>query len=116
MDRDRANEEKEWDSSSEGSESEDDEDVILIPVKTDGSFVRVSVSELPDDANVILDILKAELAPLNIWLKIAVSVPFVFDELYHLRSEFRFSTSSKAKSSNSNKYSWRVRPKVCLPK
>lgn len=45
---------------------------ILIPVHGSDESVRVKVSELPKDANDIVDILKAELAPLDVWLQFAV--------------------------------------------
>jgi hypothetical protein len=50
----------------------DTEEAILIPVHGSDESVRVNVSELPKDANDIVDILKAELAPLDVWLKFAV--------------------------------------------
>lgn len=45
---------------------------ILIPVQGSEEVVEVQVSELPDDANDIVDILQAEMAPLDLWLKFAV--------------------------------------------
>eukprot|EP00005_Dracoamoeba_jomungandri_P008714 CAMPEP_0174270756 /NCGR_PEP_ID=MMETSP0439-20130205/45618_1 /TAXON_ID=0 /ORGANISM="Stereomyxa ramosa, Strain Chinc5" /LENGTH=1018 /DNA_ID=CAMNT_0015360281 /DNA_START=21 /DNA_END=3074 /DNA_ORIENTATION=+ len=49
------------------------DDEILIPIRQSEEFVRVSVEELPDlDVQYIIDILKAELAPLDVWLKCAV--------------------------------------------
>ncbi len=52
----------------------EEEDAIMIPVHSSDEFVRVNISELPKDANDIMDILKAELAPLHIWLRFAVQV------------------------------------------
>jgi tetratricopeptide (TPR) repeat protein len=45
---------------------------ILIPVQGSEEVVEVSCAELPDDANDIVDILQAEMAPLDLWLKFAV--------------------------------------------
>lgn len=45
---------------------------IMIPVRDSEEFVTVSKDELPPDANDIIDILKAEFAPLDIWLQFAV--------------------------------------------
>jgi hypothetical protein len=55
-----------------GGGAQDTEEAILIPVHGSDESVRVNVSELPKDANDIVDILKAELAPLDVWLKFAV--------------------------------------------
>lgn len=45
---------------------------LLIPVKNSTQEVEVFVDELPDDVNDIIDILRAEVAPLDVWLKFAV--------------------------------------------
>ncbi|CAI5725857.1 hypothetical protein KXD40_002028 [Peronospora effusa] len=45
---------------------------LLIPVKNSEQAVQVYVDELPDDVNDIIDILRAEVAPLDIWLQFAV--------------------------------------------
>ena len=45
---------------------------ILIPVQGSEEVVEVSCAELPDDANYIVAILQAEMAPLDLWLKFAV--------------------------------------------
>lgn len=45
---------------------------LLIPVKNSDQEVEVFVDELPDDVNDIIDILRAEVAPLDVWLKFAV--------------------------------------------
>jgi len=44
---------------------------VYIPVQNSEEEVRVALDQLPKDATDILDILKAEQAPLNIWLIIA---------------------------------------------
>ncbi|TDH65202.1 uncharacterized protein CCR75_001522 [Bremia lactucae] len=45
---------------------------LLIPVKNSEQAVEVFVDELPDDVNDIIDILRAEVAPLTVWLQFAV--------------------------------------------
>ncbi|CAI5712020.1 unnamed protein product [Hyaloperonospora brassicae] len=45
---------------------------LLIPVKNSEQAVEVFVDELPDDVNDIIDILRAEVAPLDVWLQFAV--------------------------------------------
>ncbi|GLD91645.1 hypothetical protein PINS_up000178 [Pythium insidiosum] len=45
---------------------------LLIPVKNSDQAVEVFSDELPDDVNDIIDILRAELAPLDVWLQFAV--------------------------------------------
>lgn len=45
---------------------------VYIPVQNSEEEVRVSLDQLPRDATDILDILKAEQAPLDLWLVIAV--------------------------------------------
>lgn len=45
---------------------------LLIPVKNSKQAVEVFVDELPDDVNDIIDILRAEVAPLDVWLQFAV--------------------------------------------
>ncbi|KAH7315077.1 hypothetical protein KP509_21G032800 [Ceratopteris richardii] len=44
---------------------------VYIPVQNSSEEVRVDLDELPRDAADILDILKAEQAPLNLWLVFA---------------------------------------------
>ncbi|KAL8159069.1 hypothetical protein V2J09_000606 [Rumex salicifolius] len=44
---------------------------VYIPVQNSEEEVRVNLDQLPDDAGDILDILKAEQAPLDLWLVIA---------------------------------------------
>ena len=59
----------------EGEEAvpmEDEGEAIMIPVRDSEELVRVNLDELPKDADEIIDILKAEFAPLDIWLKFAV--------------------------------------------
>lgn len=45
---------------------------VYIPVQNSEEEVRVILDQLPKDASDILDILKAEQAPLDLWLIIAV--------------------------------------------
>lgn len=45
---------------------------ILIPVQNSEEVVEVPVDELPEDENDVIDILQAELAPLELWLRFAV--------------------------------------------
>lgn len=62
---------------------------VYIPVQNSEEEVRVALDQLPRDATDILDILKAEQAPLDLWLIIAVrSFSFVSDpnELGHYLS------------------------------
>lgn len=47
---------------------------VYIPVQNSEEEVRVALDQLPRDATDILDILKAEQAPLDLWLIIAVSL------------------------------------------
>lgn len=51
---------------------------VYIPVQNSEEEVRVALDQLPRDASDILDILKAEQAPLDLWLVIAVSSPLAF--------------------------------------
>ncbi|KDO53531.1 hypothetical protein CISIN_1g0013571mg, partial [Citrus sinensis] len=44
---------------------------VYIPVQNSEEEVRVALDQLPRDASDILDILKAEQAPLDLWLIIA---------------------------------------------
>jgi hypothetical protein len=46
---------------------------VYIPVQGTEEEVRVALDQLPHDASDIVDILKAEQAPLHLWLIIAVS-------------------------------------------
>lgn len=46
---------------------------VYIPVQNSEEEVRVALDQLPRDASDILDILKAEQAPLDLWLVIAVT-------------------------------------------
>ena len=48
-----------------------DSKCLYIPVRNSDEMVEVSVDDLPDEEDII-DILKAELAPLDIWLNFAV--------------------------------------------
>ena len=47
---------------------------VYIPVQGTEEEVRVALDHLPADASDILDILKAEQAPLHLWLIIAVNL------------------------------------------
>lgn len=61
---------------------------VYIPVQNSEEEVRVVLDQLPRDASDILDILKAEQAPLDLWLIIAVS----YSTLYtHTCTELRHS-------------------------
>lgn len=51
---------------------------VYIPVQNSEEEVRVSLDQLPRDASDILDILKAEQAPLDLWLIIAVCSVFFY--------------------------------------
>lgn len=53
-----------------GSESK--QRSLLIPVKNSDQAVEVFADEIPDDVNDIIDILRAEVAPLDVWLQFAV--------------------------------------------
>lgn len=48
---------------------------VYIPVQGTEEEVQVALDQLPHDASDILDILKAEQAPLHLWLIIAVRFP-----------------------------------------
>jgi len=45
---------------------------ILIPVQGSEEVVEVNVDELPEDAGDVIDILQAEVAPLDLWLRFAI--------------------------------------------
>lgn len=45
---------------------------IFIPVHNSDEVVEVQIGKLPEDENEIIDILMAELAPLDLWLRFAV--------------------------------------------
>ncbi|GKA80417.1 retrotransposon protein, putative, ty1-copia subclass [Tanacetum coccineum] len=47
---------------------------VYIPVQNSEEEVRVALDQLPRDATDILDILKAEQAPLHLWLIIAIDL------------------------------------------
>lgn len=48
-------------------------DSISIPVRGSSAVVEVYTDDLPGDYNDVVDVLKAEIAPLDIWLRFAVS-------------------------------------------
>ena len=54
---------------------------VYIPVQNSDEEVRVALDQLPRDATDILDILKAEQAPLDLWLIIAVSFVLKYHEI-----------------------------------
>lgn len=56
---------------------------VYIPVQNSEEEVRVQLDQLPRDASDILDILKAEQAPLDLWLIIAVRF-FVSDFAFRI--------------------------------
>jgi RNA polymerase-associated protein CTR9 len=58
----------------------EDGEAIMIPVRDSEELVRVNLDELPKDADEIIDILKAEFAPLDIWLKFAVGALLIVSE------------------------------------
>lgn len=51
---------------------------LLIPVKNSDQAVEVFADEIPDDVNDIIDILRAEVAPLDVWLQFAVRLAYFF--------------------------------------
>lgn len=94
---------------------------VYIPVQNSEEEVRVSLDQLPRDANDILDILKAEQAPLDLWLIIAVICFLIFFSFpsfcifrklncifffVFLLLVFRESISSKGSMSSSDRF-WR---------
>ena len=44
---------------------------ILIPVVATDEVVSIDVTDLPDDADEMLEVLTAELAPLSLWIEVA---------------------------------------------
>ncbi|CAM9129407.1 unnamed protein product, partial [Choristocarpus tenellus] len=54
------------------SDDEVDDRCIRIPVRGAEQRVEVYTDELPNDYNDVVDVLKAEIAPLDIWLRFAV--------------------------------------------
>lgn len=54
-------------------DDEKDDNCIRIPVRGANQTVEVYTDELPSDYNDVVDVLKAEIAPLDIWLRFAVS-------------------------------------------
>ena len=47
--------------------------ILQIPIRGSEEVVEVKLDELPDDPADIIDIMKAEFAPLDLWLQFAVS-------------------------------------------
>lgn len=67
--------------------------VVYIPVQNSEEEVMVALDHLPRDATDMIDILKAEQAPLHLWLIIAVGSPSsipVYFPLFLLCSVVRF--------------------------
>lgn len=46
---------------------------LRVPIVDSTSFVEIFPDELPSDVNDLLDVLKAEYAPLKVWREAAVS-------------------------------------------
>ena len=61
---------------------------VYIPVQNSEEEVRVALDMLPRDAADILDILKAEQAPLDLWLIIAVSSLTFYFNFPQIHSNF----------------------------
>lgn len=60
-----------------------DDGCIRIPVRGAQQTVEVYTDDLPGDYNDVVDVLKAEIAPLDIWLRFAVSLDAqLFDNLF----------------------------------
>ena len=55
---------------------------VYIPVQNSEEEVRVVLDQLPRDASDILDILKAEQAPLDLWLIIAVLLLLLLSKVF----------------------------------
>ena len=109
---------------------------VYIPVQNSEEEVRVALDMLPRDAADILDILKAEQAPLDLWLIIAVSSLTFYFNFPQIHSNFslvlaivvilfiylillmmmhcRGSTSNKEKLNNSVKFWRKVQALVIL--
>ncbi len=49
------------------------DDALIIPIKNSKEVVEVPLAELPTDPSDVVDILKAEIAPLDLWLNFAVN-------------------------------------------
>ena len=60
-------------SMSQRYDDDQDEGCIRIPVRGAHQTVEVYIDDLPSDFNDVVDVLKAEIAPLDIWLRFAVS-------------------------------------------
>lgn len=54
------------------NEDSRDDGCIRIPVRGAQQTVEVYTDDLPGDYNDVVDVLKAEIAPLDIWLRFAV--------------------------------------------
>lgn len=68
---------------------------VYIPVQNSEEEVRVALDQLPRDASDILDILKAEQAPLDLWLIIAVR--YLLKLIYAFLLKFKILVASAIK-------------------
>ena len=50
---------------------------LLIPIRGSDEVVEVKYTELPDDPTDVIDILKAEMATLDLWLDFAVCNQYI---------------------------------------
>eukprot|EP01104_Vermistella_antarctica_P010352 TRINITY_DN2757_c1_g2_i1.p1 TRINITY_DN2757_c1_g2~~TRINITY_DN2757_c1_g2_i1.p1 ORF type:complete len:1070 (+),score=325.80 TRINITY_DN2757_c1_g2_i1:164-3373(+) len=76
--------EEEGEEEGDEEEEEDASEYVLIPVMNTDEYIKVLVSELPEDHDEILEVLQAEIAPLDIWLEIALAY-FKQDRLLQFR-------------------------------
>lgn len=61
---------------------------IKIPIANSQEYVEIFPDELPEDVNDVLDVLKAELAPLKIWRAVAVNTLLFLHFLLFLSLSF----------------------------
>jgi RNA polymerase-associated protein CTR9 len=54
--------------------------MLLIPIRGSDEMVEVRLEDLSEDPSDIIDILKAELAPLELWLQLAVCTPILLQD------------------------------------
>ena len=57
--------------------SSEEGQMLLIPIRGSEEMVEVRLEDLSEDPSDIIDILKAELAPLELWLQLAVCFEFL---------------------------------------
>lgn len=67
---------------------------IRIPIADSSDFVEVFPDELPADVNDLLDVLKAEFAPLKIWR--AAAVLYFVKKPYLTDMKFRLSITANS--------------------